>query len=53
MAVIPQPLYSLALTSCENFPFQKMKLKLKGRWFNTIEKIQANRRERERERERD
>ena len=39
--VIPHPLYSPDLAPCDFFQFQKMKLKLKGRRFNTIEEIQA------------
>jgi hypothetical protein len=41
MVVIPHPPYSLDLAPCEFFLFTKMKLKLKGRWFDTIEEIQA------------
>jgi hypothetical protein len=41
MAVIPHPPYSLDLTPCDFFLFPKMKLKLKGRRFGTIEEIQA------------
>jgi len=41
IAVIPHPLYSPDLALCDFFLFPKMKLKLKGRWFNTIEEIQA------------
>jgi len=41
IAVIPHPLYSPDLASCDFFLFPKMKLKLKGCWFDTIEKIQA------------
>jgi hypothetical protein len=41
MAVIPHPPYSLDLAPCDLFLFPKMKLKLKGRRFDTIEKIQA------------
>jgi hypothetical protein len=41
MAVIPHPLYSPDLTLCDLFLFPKMKLKLKGRWFETIQEIQA------------
>jgi len=37
MAVIPHPLYSPDLAPCEFFLFSKMKLKLKGRRFDTIE----------------
>jgi hypothetical protein len=41
MAVILHPPYSLALTPCSFFPSPKMKLKLKGRRFDTTEEIQA------------
>jgi hypothetical protein len=41
MAVIPHLQYFPDLASCEFFPFPKMKLKLKGRRFCTIEEIQA------------
>jgi len=41
MAVIPHPPYSPDLAPCDFFLFSKMKLKLKGRQFDTIEKIQA------------
>jgi hypothetical protein len=42
MAVIPYPPYSPGLAPCDYFfPFPKMKLKLKGHWFDTIEEIQA------------
>jgi hypothetical protein len=37
MAVIPHPLYSPDLAPCDFFLFPKMKLKLKGRRFDTIE----------------
>jgi transposase len=40
MAVIPQPPYSPDLAS-RDFLFPKIKLKLKGRWFDATEKIQA------------
>ena len=40
MAVIPHPTYSPDLAPCDFFLFPKMKLKLKGRRFDTIE-IQA------------
>jgi hypothetical protein len=36
-----QPPYSLDLASCDFFLFPKMKLKLKGRRFETIEESQA------------
>jgi hypothetical protein len=41
MAVIPYPPYSPDLAPCEFFLFPKVKLKLKGRRFDTIEEIQA------------
>ena len=41
MAVIPHPTDSSDLTPCDFFLFPKMKLKLKGRQFDTIEEIQA------------
>jgi hypothetical protein len=41
VAVIPHPLYSPDLASCDFFLFPKMKLKLKGRRFDTIKEIQA------------
>jgi hypothetical protein len=40
MAVIPHPPYSPDLAPCD-FLFPKMKLKLKGRRFDTSEEIQA------------
>jgi transposase len=39
--VIPHPLYSPDLAPCDFFIFPKMKLKLKGRRFESIEEIQA------------
>jgi hypothetical protein len=41
MAFIPHPPYSPDLATCDLFLFPKMKLKLKGRRFDTIEEIQA------------
>jgi hypothetical protein len=41
LAVIPHPPYSTDLATCGFFLFPKMKLKLKGRRFDTIEEIQA------------
>jgi hypothetical protein len=41
MAVIPHPPYSPDLSPCDFFLFPKMKLKLKGHRFDTIEEIQA------------
>jgi hypothetical protein len=45
MAIIPHPPYSPDLATCDFFLFPKMKLKLKGRRFDTIEEIQVNGRE--------
>jgi hypothetical protein len=39
MAVDPHPPYSPDLAPCDFFLFPKMKLKLKGRRFDTIEEI--------------
>jgi hypothetical protein len=41
MAVIPHLPYSPDLAPCDFFLFPKMKLKLKGRRFDTTEEIQA------------
>jgi hypothetical protein len=41
MAVISHPPYSPDLAPCHFFLFPKMKLKSKGRRFDTIEHIQA------------
>jgi hypothetical protein len=41
LALIPHPPYSPDLAPCEFFPFPKIKFKLKGRWVDTIEEIQA------------
>ena len=41
MAVAPHPPYSPDLAHCDLFLLPKMKLKLKGRRFDTIEEIQA------------
>jgi len=41
IAVIPHPPYSPDLAPCDFFLFPKMKLKPKGRRFDTIEEIQA------------
>jgi hypothetical protein len=41
MAVIPHPPHSSYLAPCDFSQFLKMKLKLKGRRFDTIEEIQA------------
>jgi hypothetical protein len=41
MAVILHPSYSPNLAPCDFFLFPKIKLKLKGRQFDTIEKNQA------------
>ncbi|PNF37365.1 hypothetical protein B7P43_G17725, partial [Cryptotermes secundus] len=40
MAVVPHPLYSRDLAPCNFFLFPKMKIKLKGRRFDTVEEIQ-------------
>jgi hypothetical protein len=42
MAVIPHPPYSPDLPPCDFFLFPKMKLKLKGRRFDSIVEIQAD-----------
>jgi hypothetical protein len=41
MTVIPHPPYSPDLAPCDFFVFPKMKLKLKGSQFDTIDEIQA------------
>jgi hypothetical protein len=41
MAVIPNPPYSHDLATCDFFLFPKIKLKLKGRRFDTTEEIQT------------
>jgi hypothetical protein len=41
MAIIPNPPYSPDLAPCDFFLFPKMKLKLKGCWFDKTEEIQA------------
>jgi hypothetical protein len=41
MSIIPHPSNSPDLAPCDFFLFPKMKLKLKGRQFDTIEEIQA------------
>jgi hypothetical protein len=41
MAVIHHPPYSPVLAPCDFFLFPKIKLKLKGRRFDTIEEIQT------------
>jgi hypothetical protein len=40
MAVVSHPPYSTDLAPCDFFPFPKMKLKLEGRQFCTIEEIE-------------
>jgi hypothetical protein len=40
-AVIPHPPHSPDLAPCDFFLFPKMKLKLKGRRFDTTDEIQA------------
>jgi hypothetical protein len=42
MTVIPHQLYSPDFAPCYFFLFPKMKLKLKGRLFDTTEEIQLN-----------
>jgi hypothetical protein len=39
--LIPHPLYSPSLAPCDFLLFPKMKLKFKGCWLDTTEKIQA------------
>jgi hypothetical protein len=41
MAVVPHPPYSPDLAPCNFFLIPKMKIKLKGRRFDTVEVIQA------------
>jgi hypothetical protein len=41
MALIPHPPYSPDLAPCDSFLFPKMKFKLKGHRFDTIDEIQA------------
>jgi hypothetical protein len=41
MAAIPHPAYSPDMAPCDFFLFPKIKLKLKGRRFDTTEEIQA------------
>jgi hypothetical protein len=41
MAVIPHPPHSPDLVPCDFFLYSKMKLKLKGHRFDTIEEIQS------------
>jgi hypothetical protein len=41
MGVIPRPPYAPELAPCDFFQFAKINPKLKGRRFDTIEKIQA------------
>jgi hypothetical protein len=41
MAAISHPPYSPDLAPCDFFLFPKIKLKLKGRQFDTIEEIQS------------
>jgi hypothetical protein len=41
MAVTPHPPYSPDLAPCDFFLFPKIKLKLKGRGFDTTEEIRA------------
>jgi hypothetical protein len=41
MPAISHPPHSHDLAPCDFFLFPKMKLELKGRWFNTIDEIKA------------
>jgi hypothetical protein len=41
MASVPHPLYSPDLVPSQFFLFPKMKIKLKGRRFDTVEEVQA------------
>jgi hypothetical protein len=41
MAVVPHAPYSPDVAPCDFFLFSKMKIKLKGRRFDTVEEIQA------------
>ncbi|PNF38762.1 hypothetical protein B7P43_G14057, partial [Cryptotermes secundus] len=41
MSVVPHPPYSPDLAPCDFFLFPEMKIKLKGRRFDTVEEIQA------------
>jgi len=41
MTVVPHPPYSPDLATCDFFLFPKIKIKLKGRRFQTLEEIQA------------
>ncbi|PNF35319.1 hypothetical protein B7P43_G04817 [Cryptotermes secundus] len=41
VTVVPHPPYSPDLAPCDLFLFPKMKIKLKGRRFDTAEEIQA------------
>ena len=41
MSVVPHPPYSLDLAPSDFFLFPKLKMKLKGRRFQTLEEIQA------------
>jgi hypothetical protein len=41
MTVVQHPLYSPDLAPCDFFLFPKLKMKLKGRRFQTVEKIHA------------
>jgi hypothetical protein len=41
MVIIPHPPYSPDLAPCDFLLFPKLKLKLKGRQFDTIEEIQG------------
>ena len=41
MTTVPHPAYSPELAPCDFYVFPKMKLRLKGRCFVSIEEIQA------------
>jgi len=41
MTTVPHPVYSPDLAPCDFYVFPKMKLRLKGRRFVSIEEIQA------------
>jgi transposase len=41
MATVPQPAYSTDLAPCDFYVFPKMKLRMKGQHFMSIEEIQA------------
>jgi hypothetical protein len=41
MSVVPQPPNSADLAPCDFYPFPRLKIKLKGRHFDTIEVMEA------------